>query len=630
MRVIGTAGHVDHGKSTLVQALTGTHPDRLKEEREREMTIDLGFAFFNLPDGEEVGIVDVPGHRDFIENMLAGVGGIDAALFVIAADEGVMPQTREHLAILDLLQINGGLVALTKTDLAPDAEWIDLVEADIRSELAGTVMEDAPILRVSARTGKGVEAVLAAIARVLAERPKKSDLGRPRLPIDRVFSMPGFGTIVTGTLVDGSLATGVEVEIQPEDLRARVRGLQAHNSKADAIPPGTRTAVNLSGVSVDEIARGGWVMLPDSYPATRRLDLQVRILPDARLPVRHDDEVKFFIGAAEVMGRVRVLGVEALEPGAAGWIQVETAAPVIARRGDRFILRRPSPGETIGGGVVVDPVPKGRHRRFAKRLIERLESLSAGTPEEILAQTLADLGEASVDMLAAASALDQATTLNHLAALRDAGEVFIVDGESDSTSHGAIYASRAFCENLEARLLAALQSYHQRFPLRQGMPREDLRSRVRASPAAYRFVLEKLARAERVHLDRALVAAAGHEVRFNPSQEADVQRQMERFASQPYSPPSLKQVRDDLGDEVLDALLAQGQLVLVSPEVAFRRADYEHMLSVVREMGATPEGLTVASFRDRFKTSRKYALAFLEHLDAIGVTVRVGDGRRLK
>src|SRR4030067_3038376 len=278
MHVIGTAGHVDHGKSTLVQILTGTHPDRLKEEREREMTIDLGFAWLTLPTGEEVGIVDVPGHRDFIENMLAGIGGIDAALFVIAADEGIMPQTKEHLAILDILQVQGGVIALTKVDLMSDLEWLDLVEDDIPSVLLNTVLEKAPIVRVSSRTHQGIAELLKSLSDCLIDRPPRPDLGRPRLPVDRVFTMPGFGTVITGTLSDGSLHTGDEVEILPAGLPTRIRGLQTHKRKQDTAVPGSRTAVNITGIDVDRVKRGDVIIFPGSYQTSQRIDVRFRLL----------------------------------------------------------------------------------------------------------------------------------------------------------------------------------------------------------------------------------------------------------------------------------------------------------------------------------------------------------------
>jgi selenocysteine-specific elongation factor len=318
MRVIGTAGHVDHGKSALVAALTGTHPDRLKEEQAREMTIELGFAWFTLPDGEEVGVVDVPGHRDFIENMLSGVGGIDAALFVIAADEGVMPQTREHLAILDILQIGAGIIVLTKTDLIDEPEWLDLVEIDVRMIVSGTVLEDAPLVRVSAKNGAGLQDLIKALEIVLAGHPPRPDLGRARLSVDRVFTLPGFGTVVTGTLADGSLRQGDEIEILPQRIRGRVRGLQSHKRKVDQAHPGSRTAVNISGVDVEDIRRGDVLTPPGVYTPTQRVDVHFRLLPDLGSPLKHAAEVKLFVGASEVLARVRLLKTDELIPGEEG------------------------------------------------------------------------------------------------------------------------------------------------------------------------------------------------------------------------------------------------------------------------------------------------------------------------
>ena len=392
MYVIGTAGHVDHGKSTLVQALTGIDPDRLAEEKAREMTIDLGFAWLELGDEAaqvEVGVVDVPGHRDFIENMLAGVGGIDVALFVVAADEGVMPQTREHLAILDLLEVRGGVVALTKTDLvADDPDWLELVMLDVSEALQGTVLADAPILPVSAKTGAGMAELKQVLWQKLAASPPRPDNGRPRLPIDRIFTLSGFGTIVTGTLIDGRFHIGDTVEIQPTGLKGRIRGLQTHKTKLDVARPGSRVAINLTGIDKDDLARGHVVAAPDVIGHTILFDAAYRHLPDATKPLKHNTTIKLFVGAAELLARVRVLGSERIEPGQSGWLQLATTEPVAVTRGDRFILRRPSPGETIGGGRVLDPHPGRRHRRFRSETVERLKTLSQGTPAELLLQTV--------------------------------------------------------------------------------------------------------------------------------------------------------------------------------------------------------------------------------------------------
>ncbi|MFZ1752206.1 MAG: selenocysteine-specific translation elongation factor, partial [Caldilineaceae bacterium] len=351
MRVIATAGHVDHGKSSLVQALSGINPDRLAEEKTRGLTIDLGFAWIELPlpgqeTPESIGIVDVPGHIDFIKNMLAGVGSVDAAVLVIAADEGVMPQTREHLAILDLMAVPTGLVALTKADLIDDPEWLELVELEVHELLETTRLANAPIVRVSAHTGAGLDDLRAALAGLLGELPPRRDRARPRLPIDRIFSIPGFGTIVTGTLSDGHFAVGDPVEILPDGPGGRIRGIQSHNTAIQRSAPGSRAAINLSGVAVDEIQRGQVVVKPGTLRATKLLDVSFRLLPDAPKPLVHNLQVDFFSGASETPAHVRLLGVEELSPGADGWLQLRLDRPVLVAAGDRYILRQPSPSAT--------------------------------------------------------------------------------------------------------------------------------------------------------------------------------------------------------------------------------------------------------------------------------------------
>lgn len=651
MRVIGTAGHVDHGKSTLVQALTGIHPDRLKEEREREMTIDLGFAWLSLPVGgalDEVGVVDVPGHRDFIENMLAGVGGIDAALFVVAADEGVMPQTREHLAILDLLQIQGGVVALTKIDMIEEGdrerrdEWLDLVESDLRAALAGTVLQDAPIVRVSARTGEGVEAVKQALGACLAERPGRPDLNRPRLPVDRVFTIAGFGTVATGTLLDGRLQVGDELEVLPGGRRGRVRGLQTHKQKEQIAVPGSRTAVNVSGVALDELQRGQVIAHPGDYRATQRIDVRFRLLPDASAPLKHNSEVKLYLGAAEVTARTRVLGAEEFAPGEEGWLQLELSQPVVAVRGDRYILRRPSPGETIGGGAVIDPQPKGRHKRFAAETIERLEALSQGDPADVLLQALLALGAAPLKEVIARSNLGREAAGAAVESLLAGGQMLHIEADPRlppaPLAADDLTLARGLWEQIAGRAEQEVAAYHKTYPLRRGMPREELRSRLkdslRAAPASaarlFNAALRRLVVEDRLHEDGPLVFLPQHAIRFSPAQQQRIDRLMQRFAQAPYAPPTPKESQAEVGEDIFAALLDLGQLVAVAPDVVFRREDYERMLADVRRLIAQNGSLTVAQARDHFNTSRRYILAFLEHLDAIGLTLRQGDERKLR
>jgi len=641
MHVIGTAGHVDHGKSTLIQALTGIYPDRLKEEREREMTIDLGFAWMSLPgrepgEIEEVGIVDVPGHRDFIENMLAGVGGIDAALFVVAADEGVMPQTREHLAILDLLQIQGGVVALTKIDMVDDPEWLDLVESDVREALRGTVLADAPIVRLSARTGAGLDDLRQALAGLLAERPPRPDLGRPRLPVDRAFSIAGFGTVVTGTLVDGTLRVGEEVEILPRGLRGRVRGLQTHKQKEQAAAPGGRTAVNISGVALEDLQRGDVVAHPGDYRATQRLDVRFRLLPEVSQPLKHNTEVKLFIGAAEVVARLRLLGAEELPPGGEGWLQLELSQPVVAARGDRYILRRPSPGETLGGGEVVDPQPKGRHKRFAPAALARLDALSQGDPGDVLLQALAAAGSATYKELLGSAGLEKTTADAALAALIQGGQALKLEGKPVEEGFAAddLLIGRPQWEQLAERILQETGAYHQSHPLRRGLPREELKTRTRSltrgQARLFTAALRRLAAQGELCEAGPLVHLPGHAIRFTPEQERRAALLLSRFEAAPFAPPPAKEVQAELGEEFYNALVETGRLVEAAPDVVFRAEDYERMVAEVRRLIEAGGSITVAQARDHFDTSRRYVLALLEHLDAAGVTVRSGDERKLR
>ncbi|MGQ0602634.1 MAG: selenocysteine-specific translation elongation factor [Anaerolineales bacterium] len=632
MRVIGTAGHVDHGKSTLVQALTGTHPDRLKEEREREMTIDLGFAWFTLPEGESLGVVDVPGHRDFIENMLAGVGGIDAVLFVVAADEGVMPQTREHLAILDLLAVPAGVIVLTKRDLVDD-EWLALISSDVRAAVSGTVLERAPLVAVSARnaarTGAGLDDLKRQLQTVLAAHPPRPDLGRPRLPIDRVFSLTGFGTVVTGTLSEGAFALGEAVEILPPGLPARVRGLQTHKTKLERAVPGSRVALNLTGVEVNQLRRGMVVAHPDTLRATSLLDAHFRHLPDVELPLKHNAEMKLFVGAAEVTVTVRLLGRTELPPGESAWLQLVCAEPIVATKGQRFILRRPSPGATIGGGAIVDPQPKRRYRQNENAVIARLETAARGTPGEILLQAMDALGFTSANSAIAKAGLDAATAAEAVSELRTAGELIELEDE-------ALVLSRAAWSRLESELRTALTAYHTQSPLRAGMPREELKSRLEQQRRAklparvFNALIAHAGAHGPIVAQGTTVRLAEHRVIFSPAQQIKVDALLADFRRDPHNTPLPKDCAARVGEDVLLALIEQGVLVQVSPEVLFLAETYAAMVDKIKTHLRVQGKLTVAVVRDQFQTSRKYALALLEHLDAIGVTKRVGDERVLK
>jgi selenocysteine-specific elongation factor len=629
VRVISTAGHVDHGKSTLVQALTGINPDRLKEEQEREMTIDLGFAWLTLPSGESVGVVDVPGHIDFIENMLAGVGGVDAALLVIAADEGVMLQTREHLAILDLLKVSSGVVALTKSDLV-DAEWLELVSADVSTTLDGTSLAGAPIIPVSARTGAGIPQLRTELDRVLAACPPRPDRGRPRLSVDRVFTVAGFGTVVTGTLVDGSLSLGQEVALLPRELTARVRGLQTHKQKVERAVPGSRVAVNLSGVDLTDVRRGDTLTIPGWLTPTLLVDTRLQLLADAPRPLRHNSQVKIFHGAAEVTAQARLLGDEQIVPGVEGWVQFRLAEPLNLVKGDRFIVRLPSPSLTLGGGVVVDAHPSHRHRRFRPEVVAHLETLARGSPSEILLQSLDAAGPTTIsDLLKTASmASDAATPL--LGEMVAAGDVLVLGGSSSHLQPNQSIISRSTWSALSSRITHELASYHEVFPLRAGMPREELKSKLRLTPKMFNEVVALAAASGLLVESAAFVRAPDFVVTFTPDQQRSVDALLARFRSAPYAPPSVKETEAAVGVDVLAVLLEQGKLNKLSDEVLFLPQTYAAMVEHIKQYIQKNGNITVAQVRDLFDTSRKYALALLEYLDAKGITKRVGDERILR
>ena len=636
MRVIGTAGHVDHGKSTLIAALTGTHPDRLKEEQAREMTIELGFGWLTLPNGEEVGIVDVPGHRDFIENMLSGIGGIDAALLVIAADEGVMPQTKEHLAILDLLQIPAGLIVLTKIDLASDiipeggSGWLDLLEIDIRGAVSDTVLKDAPIVRVSAKKKTGLGKLLSSLQTLLQEKPARLDIGRPRLPIDRVFSMSGFGTVVTGTLSDGHFSIGDEVEILPSGLTGRIRGLQTHKKKEERAAPGSRTAVNISGVNTELIQRGEVVILRDQYQATRRVNARFRLLNDASTSVKHGDEVKFFVGASETIATLRLLGTEELNPGEEGWIQLELRNPVVTVRGDRYILRRPSPSETLGGGSIIDHQPKGRHKRFDESVLKSLESLAQGSPRDILFEAAMAANAAPIKEIATRSRLEPASADTALKELLITNSLITLEGGSPTITSDLLVIALPHWNELKSRIENTLKAYHQQFPLRRGIPREELKSKLKLLPRVFNAVINKLITDHSITDCSLWLAKTDHEIKFNGTDQSKVKELMRKFELNPYATPSVKECQSEVGEEIVNALIELGELVTVSQDVIFRKKDYDVMIEKIRAALQQNGRITLGEVRDMLNTTRKYIQVLLEHLDAIGVTMRDGDYRKLR
>ena len=638
--IIATAGHIDHGKSTLVQALTGIDPDRLAEEKARGMTIDLGFAWLTLPGGREVSIVDVPGHEGFIKNMLAGVGGIDAALLVIAADEGVMPQTREHLAILDLLRVRHGVVALTKSDLV-DEEWIELVKEDIAEHLKPTTLSGAAILPVSAYTGQGLPELIAELERVLDSEEERQNIARPRLPIDRVFTMTGFGTVVTGTLLDGVLRAGLEVEVLPPGIRTRIRTLQTHQHNVETAYPGSRVALNLANVPRAALRRGDVVSLPGQFQQTMLIDVRLSTLREVALPLAHNTQVDFYTGSQEVPASVRLLDADELRPGQSAWAQLRLSRPAIMARRDRFILRIPSPSMTIGGGEVVDVHPRF-HRRHQAVVLQSLATLESGSPDELVLAALdrrKDGASKKGPHGLVGYELADIAKLSNLArdVTQQTLETLLMEGRVRRL--GTLWFAQAVWDALCEETRRLLAEQHRQYPLRSGLSKEEWRSRLGLPAKMAAEVLMALQEEGQVAEALGVTGGAGGYIRlpdfqptFTPTQQQQIERLLRQFREHPFLPPGRAEAEAQVGGEALGALIEQGVLVKVGSAtdvVLFLRESYEdamaRLLAYLREHGT----MTAAEARDVLGTTRKYILPLLEHMDERRITRRVGDERVL-
>ena len=630
MYVIGTAGHVDHGKSQLVLALTGMDPDRLEEEKQRGLTIDLGFAWLTLPSGREISLVDVPGHERFIKNMLAGVGGIDLALFVVAADEGIMPQTREHLAILDLLHVTEGVVALTKSDLV-ESDWLDLVEADVEELLASTALAGSPIVRCSAVSGAGLDTLRATLDDALEALAPPRDIGRPRLPVDRVFTISGFGTVVTGTLIDGPVRVGDQVVLEPGGVAARVRGLQNHKRKVETAEPGTRTAVNLSGVAPDQIERGMVLTTPGWLRASVAMDVRLRAVADLGRPIKHNATVTVHTGSAEVPGRVRLLEGDTLAPGDEGWARVRLQSPVAGARGDFFVLR--SSDTTVGGGRIVDTRPR-RHKRNDGATLAALERLLEGSPDDALLTVLQRLEPVSAGELQRRSELETSVADAALQRqLADGAAVALDDAvPADSgpiatgLSDASVVVSAAGYAALSSRAQRLIEEFTQEHQLRPGIPREELRNRLSLPAKAYTALEGRL-------ISEGLLAARGttidlpdRAVQLTAEQRQAVEALLARLQAAGAHPEAGERVEPELAAYLETA----GRIVQLSEglylDAAVHAVMVEQVTAAMQERGQ----ITLAEVRDLLDTSRKIAQAFLEDLDQRRITRRVGDARVLR
>ena len=629
--IIGTAGHVDHGKTVLVKALTGTDTDRLAEEKCRGITIEPGFARLDWPDGTQAGIVDVPGHEKFIKNMLAGAGGIDLAMLVIAADEGVMPQTVEHLDILSLLGVQGGLVVLTKAELVDD-DWLEFVRRQALELTEGTFLEGAPILSVSAVTGQGIPELRDALYRLVQEAREKSALAPFRLPIDRVFSVDGFGTVVTGTLTEGAVRVGDAVELVPSGLQSRVRTLQVHSESVDAAYAGQRAALNLTNLQKTEVHRGDAAVRPGSVRPSRMLDVRLRCLRNAKRTVLNGSQIHLYHGTSVHLAKAVLLDRDELRPGESCLAQLRLTEPMAVKQGDRFVIRFYSPVETIGGGKVLDPRPL-RHKRHDPVVLDNLILREQGSGSQRLLQAAEEFGVSLPDssQLAERSGLDTGTAVSLLADLLNQGKL--------AEPLSGRYAAASALDTLWDRCRELLSAYHQKHPLHAGMPAAELRQKLfrQITPAEGDALLEVFRVEGRTKRAENRWALAEFSIRLTKRQTALRDALLERFLRGGPEPDTVEAVLDSIPPErreearqVLESLLTGGELVRLSPELCWHREVFQKGLDILRTLCADHGAVTLAEVRDALDTTRKYALLFLEACDRRQITVREGDCRRLK
>lgn len=620
---LGTAGHVDHGKSSLVQALTGINPDRWAEEQRRQMTLDLGFAWFSTPAGHSVNLVDVPGHERLIKNMLAGATGFDGVLFVVAADEGMQPQSHEHLQILNQLGIEHGLIIISKIDLV-DAEWLEFISSDIQAQFAATSLANAPIVPVSARTGAGMAQLRQALDQLISQLPARTiQQHNPRLPIDRVFSIDGFGTVVTGTLRDGNLSVGMEIEILPQQLRGRIRGLQSQQISYASVQAGMRVAVNLSGIERQSLKRGDVLTLPQTFEPTNLLDVLIETTADAP-SLSHNQPLQLYLGSAELSCTLALLDCDTLPAKQQAFGQLRLHQPSIAQRGDRGILRRASPAATLAGIRVLDAHPQ-RHRRMRPAVIEQLQQLANGLPHEILLQHIQQQC-LTWQELQQRSGFDSPTALAALNIGCNNGLISIVSATMATLTASSLITSTAYLSQLQANLRQILAEYHAIWPLRTAMPREELRKRMGLAANSFNQILNAVAEQPWLRIEATQIKLTEHQAQPSPSQQAQIQALLGLWQSNPALPPSREQW-PKLDQELWRYLLQTEQLIQIGAEVYFLPKQYQQMHSWVLEQLAAGQSISLAQARDAWQTSRKYAQAMLEHCDQLHITRRVGDLR---
>lgn len=626
--VIGTAGHVDHGKTCLTRALTGVDTDRLKEEQKRGITIEIGFAQLTLPNGQTASIIDVPGHEKFIRNMLVGAAGMDVVLMVIAADEGFMPQTREHLGILSLLGVQNGIIVVTKADMV-EPEWLEAIEEEAREDVQGTFLQDAPIIAVSSYTGQGIQELKQLVVD-LVEGAEQRNQDRPfRLPVDRLFSVDGFGTVVTGTLVEGSLALGDEVCIYPGEKKARVRGLQNHDKSADRVSAGMRVAVNLSGVDKADLKRGDTLAKPGSMLLSQQMDVQLTMLRDAPYPIKNDSRLHFHHGSRELVCKCVLLGRDTLEAGETCFAQLRFTEPVAAKNGDHFVVRFFSPTVTVGGGVLLNVAPQ-RHKRNDPKILEGLAARASGSSERQVVQALRDAG---VNMLkraelAKAAGLTEGELEEPLAQLLEEGRAVDLGGR---------YMDHDAVEGLWDKTVQLLSAYHKAQPLQPGMNRGEFRGKLlpKAPAASVDALVDYLAQHRGLRLEGPTIALPDFQVVWN-SFYTELRKQIDGiYGKAGLTTDNLDDIlagfgkKQDGARQVVQRLLYDGDLVALTPQILVCRAAYDRALQTLYGLFEGKPELTLGEARDALGVSRKYALALLEYWDSAGITRKTGDLRIL-
>ena len=635
--ILGTAGHVDHGKTSFIRALTGMDCDRLKEEKERGITIELGFASVDLPDGQRLGIVDVPGHEKFVRNMVAGAAGMDLVAFIVAADEGIMPQTAEHFEICRLLGVRDGIIVVTKKDLV-EPDWLEMVEEELREFFADSFLAEAPVLAVDSISGEGMDAVRSALVAKVAALPRQDEFGPFRLPVDRVFSMKGFGTVITGTALSGRIETGADLTFYPGGLTAKIRGMQVHGREEKLVEAGHRTAINLQGVEKEQINRGDMAASPGAMVASGIFDVELQVLASAAKPLKHRSQVRVHVGTREITGRVSLLQADALAPGEQGYAQLILQHKAAAWPGDRFVVRSYSPAATIGGGRLLNIAPRKRKRLSEADCAQAAQALAVYAGEEqeaIILQLLEESGLHGLDMvqLAARSGIYGKRLQRLLQHPVSTGAVVVV--ESDTQRMLAASVTRL----VQERILAALAAFHRSNPLKSGMGREELRSQIRPAVDARLLMhqLGVLGKKGEILQEGGEVRLSGHVVRLQVD-EAALEQKLERvYLEAGLTPPNLKDalalfpdVPEKQSLQMLELLSSRGVLVRVNDSLLFHRSVLdtmqEQLVAVLKEQGE----IDTPAFKDLTGLTRKFTIPLLEYFDRIKLTLRIGDKRVLR